>query len=391
VALVTIAHAPHPAGERKQSCERRTVPRLLCALILGDLRTMSRQFPRSVALLPAVVALAAPARPAAAPAARVTMPALPSVPASLAPRRPPRPLTVGVSLLTRSHQFYKDLEAGMGAEARKYGVRLMVQSAEFRQPDQFRQVQTFVTQRVDALVVCPVDSKGVGTAIRLANRVRIPVFTADIAAQSGNVVCHVASNNEQGGRLVGEYLARDCLGGRGEVAIIDYPTVTSVQERVRGFLAALRRYPGVRVVARPAPERPQQALAFRVAQDTLQAHPNLRGVFGINDDCALGALRAVQATRRKGLAIVGFDATPAAVERIRAGTALQADAAQFPTVIGRATIDAIVRHAGGQPVPLRVQIPTGLVARRPAQRVALSTPALTVTPTLTRSFRIEHE
>jgi hypothetical protein len=123
-------------------------------------------------------------------------------------------------------------------------------------------------------------------------------------------------------------------------------------------------------VARPVPERPQQALAFRVVQDTLQAHPNLRGIFGINDDCALGALRAVEATRRRGICIVGFDATPAAVERIRAGSALRADAAQFPTVIGRATIDAILKHASGQPVPRRVQIPTGLVARRPARRVA---------------------
>jgi ribose transport system substrate-binding protein len=323
---------------------------------------------RSIALLPAAAALLTPARPAAAPSSGLSMPAPPSVPAVLAPARPPRPLTVGVSLLTRSHQFYKDLEAGMQAEARKFGVRLRVQSAEFRQPDQLRQVQTFVTQRVDALVVCPVDSKGVGTAIRLANRARIPVFTADIAAQSGSVVCHVASNNEQGGRLVGEYLARDCLGGRGEVAIIDYPTVTSVQERVRGFLTVLRRYPGIKIVARPVPERPQQALAFRVAQDTLQAHPNLRGIFGINDDCALGALRAVEATRRRGISIVGFDATPAAVERIRAGSALQADAAQFPTVIGRATIDAIVKHASGKPVPRRVQIPTGLVARRPPVR-----------------------
>jgi ribose transport system substrate-binding protein len=316
------------------------------------------------ALLVAPALLISP-RPAAAPSVPVVrMPAPPKVPASVVPRRRPgRPLRVGVSLLTRSHQFYKDLELGMRAEARKYGARLLVQSAEFRAPDQLRQVQTFVTQRVDALVVCPVDSKGVGTAIRLANRARIPVFTADIAAQSGNVVCHIASNNAQGGRLVGTYLATKCLKGGGEVAIIDYPTVTSVQERVRGFLEVIRRYPGIRIVARPVPERPQQALAFRVAQDTLQAHPNLKGIFGINDDCALGALRAVEATRRRGVCIVGFDATPPAVERIRAGSALHADAAQFPDVIGRATLNAIVKHAAGEPVPRSVPIPTGLVHR----------------------------
>jgi ribose transport system substrate-binding protein len=297
-------------------------------------------------------------------AGSVQMPPEPPVPASVIPSKGTgRPFRVGVSLLTRSHQFYKDLEGGLLEEAGRRGARLLVQSAEFRQPDQLRQVQAFVTQRVDAIVICPVDSKGVGTAVKTANAARIPVFTADIAASGGGVICHVASNNEQGGRLVGDYLARRCLNGRGDIAIIDYPTVTSVQERVRGFLAALKAHPGIRVVARPAPERPQQALAFRVAQDLLQAHPNLKGIFGINDDCALGALRAVEAMKRPGVVIVGFDATPPAVQRIRQGAALRADAAQFPKVIGRATICAIARHLGGERVPPVVPIATGLVSR----------------------------
>jgi ribose transport system substrate-binding protein len=292
------------------------------------------------------------------------MPPEPPVPASVVPTKATgRPFRVGVSLLTRSHQFYKDLEAGLQEEAGRRKAQLLVQSAEFRQPDQLRQVQAFVTQRVDAIVICPVDSKGVGTAVRAANAAQIPVFTADIAASGGGrVVCHIASNNEQGGRLVGDYLARS-LSGRGEIAIIDFPTVTSVQERVRGFLAALKGHPGIRVVARPTPERPQQALAFRVAQDLLQARPNLKGIFGINDDCALGALRAVEAMKRQGIVVVGFDATPPAVLRIRQGSALRADAAQFPGVIGRATVSAIARHLGGERVPAVVAIPTGLVSR----------------------------
>ncbi|NIW35802.1 MAG: substrate-binding domain-containing protein, partial [Gemmatimonadetes bacterium] len=82
----------------------------------------------------------------------------------------------------------------------------------------------------------------------------IPVFTADIAAAGGGVVTHVASDNRQGGRLLGEYLA-ERLGGQGKVAILDQPTVASVIDRVAGFREALAEYPDIEIVAAPAVER----------------------------------------------------------------------------------------------------------------------------------------
>lgn len=292
------------------------------------------------------------------------MPAPPPVPASVVPsRKPAKPLTVGVSLLTRAHDFYKDLEGAMLAEAPKQGITLKIQSAEFDAAAQLRQVQTFLTQNVDALILCPVNSDASGSAVSLANEQKVPVFTADIASSSGEVICHVASNNDQGGMLVGELLGKK-LNGSGEIAIIDFPTVTSVRERVRGFEKAIARFPGIKIVARPVPEKPEQARAFPKAQDLLQARPTLKGIFGINDDCALGALNAAKATGREDLVVVGFDATPQAVEHIRAGSVLKADAMQFPKVIGAAVVDAVARHAAGESVPKSVPIPTGLVTRK---------------------------
>lgn len=292
------------------------------------------------------------------------MPDPPPIPASVIPsRRPERPLTIGVSLLTRAHDFYKDLEAAMVAEAPKQNVTLKIQSAEFDAAAQLRQVQTFLTQNVDALILCPVNSDSSGSAVALANEQKVPVFTADIASNSGEVVCHVASNNEQGGMLVGAFLGKK-LDGKGEIAIIDFPTVTSVRERVRGFEKAIAKFPGIKIMARPVPEKPAQARAFPKAQDLLQSRPGLMGIFGINDDCALGALSAAQATGREDLVVVGFDATPQAVEHIRAGSVLKADAMQFPRVIGAAVVDAVARHANGETVPKSVPIPTGLVTRK---------------------------
>src|SRR5512140_724758 len=106
---------------------------------------------------------------------------------------------IGVTLLTRGHVFYKDLEEGLRTEAAKNNYELVITAAEFDLGKQIAQIEDFVSRKVDAIIVCPVDSKGVGGGIKKANQSNIPVFTADIAASEGDVVSHIASDNELGG------------------------------------------------------------------------------------------------------------------------------------------------------------------------------------------------
>ena len=142
--------------------------------------------------------------------------------------------TIGVTLLTRAHVFYKDLEEGLKTEAAKNGYELIVTAGDFDLGKQSNQIEDFITRKVDAIIVCPVDSRGVGPAIKKANDAKIPVFTADIASQEGEIVSHIASDNVAGGKLAGEYLTK-VLHGKGKVAIIGQPTETSVLDRTQGF------------------------------------------------------------------------------------------------------------------------------------------------------------
>src|SRR5262245_59635573 len=167
---------------------------------------------------------------------------------SCAKPEPPAGKTIGVTLLTRGHLFYRDLEEGLNEEAAKNGYKLVVTAAEFDLGKQAGQIEDFVARNVDAIVVCPVDSRGVGPSIAKANVAGIPVFTADIAAQEAKVVSHVASDNVAGGRLAGEFLAK-ALGEKGGVAIVGQPAITSVLDRVSGFKEAIARYPGMSIVA----------------------------------------------------------------------------------------------------------------------------------------------
>ncbi len=274
---------------------------------------------------------------------------------------------IGVSLLTRTHPFYQDLEQGLRDAAAERGYEVLVQAGEFDVARQKDQLAEFLVRKVDAIIVCPCDSRSIGTSIAAANAAGVPVFTADIAvlAEGVTVACHVASDNVAGGRLAADAVAA-ALGGRGAVAIIDHPEVESVIQRVAGFEAQLaEKHPEVKVVAKLT-GRGMKDAAFRTAEDILQAHPGVNAIFGINDDSALGALAAVEKAGKAGqVVIVGFDAVPEARQAIAAGK-IHADVVQQPKEIGRRTIAVLADYLAGGQVPPQVLIPCDLFTREDA-------------------------
>jgi ribose transport system substrate-binding protein len=275
---------------------------------------------------------------------------------------------IGISLLTREHVFYKDMEEAMKQAAAKNGFRLIVNAGEWDLAKHQAQIENFIVQRVDAIVVCPSDSQGIGPAIEKANQAGIPVFTADIQALGGKVVSHIASDNLGGGRKAAAYLAQ-ALGGKGQVAIIDQPYVKSAMDRVTGFEEEMKKHPGVRIIAKVNADGVRDK-ALKVMEDLLQSGKKIDAVFGINDDSALGALAAIEAAGRQDIQIVGYDAIPEARSAIQRGSALKADVVQSPRRIGELTIDAIARHLRGEPVPVFIPVEVGLVDQK-----ALASPA----------------
>jgi len=248
----------------------------------------------------------------------------------------------------------------MKSEAEKYGYAISFVDANHDQSKQTSQVEDFISKHVDAIILSPADSKAVGPAIVEANNANVPVFTADIAstASQGVVITHVASDNVQGGKVAADLLGK-ALNGQGTIAIIDEPEVTSVQDRVKGFKQELAaKYPGISIVADQTAggERSQAA---NVTDNLLQRFPNLSGIFGINDDSALGALQSVNAAGKSGkIRIVGYDANPEARKAIDAGL-MVGDPEQHPDIIGKLTIDQIHDYFSGKTPPKRIPVQVG--------------------------------
>ena len=277
--------------------------------------------------------------------------------------------SIGVSIQNREAQFYQDMEGGMKSEAAKYGYTLTVVDAARDNAKQQSQVEDFISQKVSAIVLTPYDSQAIGSAIVEANKAKIPVFTADIAnaSKDGTVVAHIASDNVQGGAQAGKLMCAALPGHVGQIAIIDEPEVTSVQDRVKGFKQALASgCPGVTIVS-DIDGGGERAKASSSMEDILQSHKALKGVFGINDDSALGAAKAVQAAGLQGkIVVIGYDAAPEARTAIAAGQ-MYGDAIQHPDQIGIQTIDAIHDYFNGKTPATKISVPVGTFTKADAK------------------------
>jgi len=272
---------------------------------------------------------------------------------------------IGLSILTSSNPFFIEISDSMKEEAAKAGYEVVVVSGDFNPDRQQNQVKNFIVQKVAAIVLTPCDSRAVGTAIQEANAAGIPVFTADIAciAEGAKVVTHVATDNYSGGRQAAIAMI-EALGGKGKVAILDFPQVESVMQRTKGFREELdeqKRTNGIEIeIVAVLPGDGVKDKSYKATQDLLQSHPDLNGIFAINDPSALGAYAAIEnANMVEKIKIVGFDGQIDGKQAIRDGK-IYADPIQFPKRIGSETVSAILKYLDGEEVPSELLIPTEL-------------------------------
>jgi ribose transport system substrate-binding protein len=280
--------------------------------------------------------------------------------------------TIGVSVLTLTNPFFKEIADSLTAEAGKHGYEVVAVSGELDPARQHNQVKDFIVAKVSAIVLCPCDSKAVGPAIQEANEAGIPVFTADIAclAPGAKVVAHVATDNYEGGKQAGKAMIEALGETGGKIAILDHKPVESCQLRVKGFKEVLAAHnekaSGKITIVAELPGGGVKEQGHRAAADLLQAHPDLAAVFAINDPSALGACAALEeAGKADQVKIVAFDGQPEGKQAIKDGK-IFADPVQYPERIGRQTARAITGYFEGETLPPEILIPTGLYRRAEA-------------------------
>ena len=281
--------------------------------------------------------------------------------------------SIGVSLLTLDNPFFKVIGDTIAAEGAKQGYEAIVVSGDKDVAKQSNQIKDFIVKKVSAIVLSPCDSKSIIPVIQEANAAGIPVFTVDIPCNEPGVkiVTQVATDNFSGGKEAGVAMIEALGEAGGEVAVLHFKQAESCQLRVKGFREVIDAHNAagrgkIEIVAE-LESGGAKDVGFKAAEDALQANPNLRGIFAINDPAALGARAALEKAGKTGVFIVGFDGQPEGRQAIKDGK-IYADPIQFPDKMGAQIVDAIIRHSKGETLPPQLLIPTSLYRRADAER-----------------------
>ncbi len=293
---------------------------------------------------------------------------------SSAAENAPSHRTIGYSALTFTNPFFKVIADSMRDEAARHGFELLVVSGEQDARRQADQIDDFIVKGVSAIVLNPCDSKAIGPAIRRANEAGIPVFTNDLAydGDDAEVVCHIATDNYQGGKLAGEAMVKLLSETGGKVAILHFAQAESCQQRVKGFLEVIEAHNAAAGAAKIQIVATLESNASRdqgqkAARDAIEANPDLAAIFAINDPAGLGAYAAVKAADKLDqVRIIAFDGQLIGKQAILEGK-IVCDPIQFPDQIGRRTVEMIVRHFDGEEVPREVLIPSALYYKADAE------------------------
>ena len=270
--------------------------------------------------------------------------------------------SIGLMVQDMSNPFFSAMDSAAREKAEEIGADLNVQDAQLDLSAQHNQIDAFIQQGVDLIVVSAVDQGGIEPAIQKAKEAGIIVVAVDTPANGADVV--VMTDAVQAGMRSCEYLFEQ-LGGSGQVLLVDGTPIRTIIDRIDGCKTVAQDYPDIEIVGQQSSNN-DRASGLMVTTDMLTANPDVTGIFGMNDPSALGAVLAVeQAGKADQIIVTGVDGSPEAVDELnREGSPFVATATQDPgQMVVRAIEIAQSMTEGNEPEETEILIPSELVTR----------------------------
>ena len=278
--------------------------------------------------------------------------------------------TIAVIPKGTTHEFWKAIHAGAIKAQRELsqpGTTVdIIWKGPFREDDRDQQIQVvenFMTRRVSAMVLAPLDSQALVRPVHNAIQAGVPIVVMDSDLKSDEYVSFVATDNYKGGVLAGEEMAR-LLGGQGNVILLRYQVGSaSTEARENGFLDAVKKHPGIKLISSDQRAGATRELAYQASQNLLNRFG--REVNGVFCPCEPPTIAMTKALRDVGLGkgkvkMVGFDAGSQSVVDMKNGD-LQALVVQNPMLMGYLGVATAVKHLRGEKVDRRIDTGVRLV------------------------------
>jgi inositol transport system substrate-binding protein len=271
-------------------------------------------------------------------------------------------IVIGVSLLNLSSEFIAMLDKSMQAKANELGVKLIVNDAQRNAEKQIQQVESFIAQKVDAIILNPCEVEASSPAVDKAVSAGVPIINVNSETKS-TPTAFVGSHDEESARIAMDYIAKR-LKGQGQVVMMHGFLGQAAQiKRDQGAREVLAKNPGLKLIADQTAEW-DRAKAMTLMENWIQAHgEKINAVFAQNDEMGMGAVVALEQAKMKDkVIVVSIDAIADALQAVKEGR-LDATVFQDARGQGGTAVETAVKIVRKQPFEKQLFIPFKLVTQ----------------------------
>jgi ribose transport system substrate-binding protein len=274
---------------------------------------------------------------------------------------------IGLSLSTLTNAFFVGMRQGIVDKCEELGLELVEANADNDIAAQASQIEDLISQGVQALIINPIDSDAIVASEKKAAEAGIPVIYCDRGSTGDDYTAFIATDNVAMGELAAnkivEFLTERYGEPKGNVVEIQGLLGTSAaRDRGEGFNKVIEQYPNIKIVARQAGDFNQET-SLNVMQNIIQANDQIDAVYGHNDDCTLGALKAIESAgllkpvgEDGHIYIIGIDGIYDALTAIKSGKK-DVTISQTPIVMGASAVELAVKAIAGEKIEKNIDNP----------------------------------
>lgn len=271
-------------------------------------------------------------------------------------------IIVGATMLSMQNEFIVNVHDEMEKKAQELGVELITVDAERSALKQIEQVESFIAQKVDVIIMNPCEVEASSPAIAKALAAKIPIINVN-SETSTKPSAFVGSDDVESAKIALKFIAEK-LNGKGNILMMQgYMGQAAQIKREQGAKEILKDYPGLKIIAQQTAEW-DRAKAMSLMENWIQSYGSqVNAVFAQNDEMGLGAVKALTAAGLKNkVIVVSIDAIPDALQAVKKGE-LDATVFQNAQQQGAQAIETAVKLVKGQPFDKETLIPFQLVTK----------------------------
>jgi ribose transport system substrate-binding protein len=271
---------------------------------------------------------------------------------------------IKIALVTKmvDSPYWQTVKKAAEAKAKELGNVEITHLGPPTEADIDKQVQiveTCINDDYDGIILAACDKDALVEPVRKAKEAGIPVIMIDSGISEPIYDAFLATNNVQAGAECAKLMA-ELIGGKGQVAIINFAAGTQTAvDRETGFTQEIKNnYPDIEIVGVQYCNS-DPTVAANQATDFISAYPGLKGIWGANDQSAIGVAQAVtEQGKTESVMVVGFDNSDDIKAGLKSGT-IKGTAVQMPTTMGAQGVQLVVDILGGK-APASKDVDTGV-------------------------------